>query len=204
MWLCCCSVAKLCTTLCDPMDCSTPGFPVFHSHPWSWWCHLAISSSVIPFSSCFQSFPASVSFPVSWLFISGGQSIRASAWASALPMIDWFDLLTVQGTLKSLLQHHSLKASVLQGSAFFMVQLSNLTPCQIVRELIHNYIWQQPHAWKLWFYVEAEAPILWPPDSNSWLMEKDPDAGKDWRQKEKRVTEETVGWHHWFSGHELG
>ena len=51
--------------------------------------------------------------------------------------------------------------------------------------------------------VEAEAPILWPPDSNSWLMGKDPDAGKDWRQKEKRVTEETVGWHHWLNGHEF-
>ena len=114
--------------------------------PLSRWCHSTSSSSVAPFSSCPQSFPASGSFLTSWLFTSGGQSIGASAWASALPMIDWFDLLTVQGTLKSLLQHHSLKASVLQGSAFFMVQLSNLTPCQIVREVIHNYIWQQPHA----------------------------------------------------------
>ena len=53
--------------------------------------------------------------------------------------------------------------------------------------------------------AEAEAPILWPLDMSSQLIGKDPDAGKDWRQKEKRVTEdETFGWHHWFSGHELG
>ena len=71
---------------------------------------------------------------MSGLFASGGQSIGASASASVLPMnylgltsfrIDWFDLLAVQGTLKSLLQHHSLKASILQHSAFFMVQLSH-------------------------------------------------------------------------------
>ena len=52
---------------------------------------------------------------------------------------------------------------------------------------------------------EAEVPILWPPDVNSWLIGKDPDAGKDWRHKEKRVTEdEMVGWHHQFNGRELG
>ena len=52
--------------------------------------------------------------------------------------------------------------------------------------------------------AEAEAPVLWPPDVNSWLIGKDPDARKDWRQKEKRVTEgEMVGWYHWFIGPEL-
>ena len=61
-----------------------------------------------------------------------------------------------------------------------------------------------------WIFIgrtgaEAEAPILWPPDVKNWLIGKDPHAGKDWRQKEKRVTEdETVGWHHQFNGHELG
>ena len=68
---------------------------------------------------------------MSWLFESGGQSTRASASASFHSglvsfRIDWFDLLAGKGTLKSLLQHHSLKASVLQCSAFFMVQLSHL------------------------------------------------------------------------------
>ena len=53
--------------------------------------------------------------------------------------------------------------------------------------------------------AEAEAPILWPPDVNSLLIGKEPNAGKDWRQEEKRVIEdEMVGWHHWFNGHELG
>ena len=52
--------------------------------------------------------------------------------------------------------------------------------------------------------VEAEAPILWPPDANSWLIWKDPDAGKGWRQEEKGMTEdEMVGWHHWVDGHEF-
>ena len=53
--------------------------------------------------------------------------------------------------------------------------------------------------------VEAEAPILWPPDAKSWLIWKDPDAGKDWRQEEKGMTkDEMVGWHHQLNGHEFG
>ena len=94
-----------------------------------------ISSSVIPFSSCPQSFPASGSFLINWLFTSGGHSIGASASASVLPVIiqGWFPLkltglisLQSKGLYKSLLQHHSSKASVLQNSVFFMVQLSLL------------------------------------------------------------------------------
>ena len=100
-----------------------------------WWCHPTIWSSVIPFFSCPQCFPASGSFPMSWLFPSGGKSIGASASASVLPMnysglisfrINWFYLLAVQGTLKSLLQHHSWKASIIRCSAFFIIQLSYL------------------------------------------------------------------------------
>ena len=89
------SVAQSCPTLCDPMNRSTPGLPVRHqlhhdgvhsdSHPSSQWCHPAISSSVIPFSSCPQSLPASESFPMSRLFAWGGQSIGVSALASVLP-----------------------------------------------------------------------------------------------------------------------
>ena len=65
-----------------------------NSCPLSWWCHPTTSSSVIPFSSCPQPFPASASFPISWLFASCGQSIEASASASGLPMNiqDWFPL----------------------------------------------------------------------------------------------------------------
>ena len=90
-------------TLCDPMDCSMPGFPVHqqllpgacsNSHPLSRWCHPTILSSVIPFSSCLQPFPASESFPVSQFFTSGGQNIEVSASVSILPMNiqDWFPL----------------------------------------------------------------------------------------------------------------
>ena len=87
----------------------------------SWWCYPTISSSVSPFSSCLQFFPASGFFPISPFFVSGGQSIRVSASASVLPMniqdwfplgTDWLDLPAVQGTLKILLQHHSSKASI--------------------------------------------------------------------------------------------
>ena len=87
------SVAQSCPTLCDPMNHSTPGLPVHHQlpeftqtqRPLSWWYHPAISSSVIPFSACLQSLPASRSLPKSQFFASGGQSIGVSALASFLP-----------------------------------------------------------------------------------------------------------------------
>ena len=86
------SVAQLCLTLCHAMNHSTPGLPVHHqfpeftqTHPLSRWCHAAISSSVVPFSSCPQSLPASESFPMSQLFTWGGQSTGVSALASFLP-----------------------------------------------------------------------------------------------------------------------
>ena len=91
-------------------------------------CHPTISSSVVPFSSCPQSFLASGYFPMSQLFTSGGQRIGVSASTSVLPMneyaglisfrMDWLDLLAIQGTLKSLVQQHGSKASV------FGIQLS--------------------------------------------------------------------------------
>ena len=95
--------------------------------------HPTISSSVVPFS-CLQSFPASGSFPVSQFFASGGQkywsfsfSINPSTEYSGLTSfrMNWLDLLAVQGTLKSLPQHHNLKASILWLSTFFIVQLSH-------------------------------------------------------------------------------
>ena len=98
--VCCCSVAQSCLTLCDPMDCSTPGFPVFHylpefAQPHVHWIGDAIQPShppVIRFSSCSQSFPASGSFPVSRLFASGSQSIGASASVHAMNIQGWFPL----------------------------------------------------------------------------------------------------------------
>ena len=100
-----------------------------NSCPLSQRCHPTISSSVAPFSSCSQSFTASGSFPMSRLSASGGQSIGSLASTSVLPMTihGWFplgltgDLLAIQGTL----QHCSSEASILQCSAFFIVQLLN-------------------------------------------------------------------------------
>ena len=130
-----------------PCPSPTPGV---HSNscPLSRWCYPAISSSVVPLSSCPQSLPASGSFPMSQLFVWGGQSTGVSALASVLPMNtqdwsplewDWLDLLAVQGTLKSLLQHYSSKALVLWHSAFFMVQLSH--PYMTTGKTIALTIW---------------------------------------------------------------
>ena len=93
-----------------------------------------MSSSDVPFSSCPQSFPASGSFQMSQLFVSGTQSIWSFRFSISPSnehpglisfRMDWLDLLEVQGTLKSLLQHHSSKASILRCSAFFIVQFSH-------------------------------------------------------------------------------
>ena len=114
-----------------PCSSPTPGvYP--NSCPLNRWCHLTISSSVIPFSSCLQSFPTSGSFQMSQLFASGDQNIGFSLNISPSNehprlisfRMNWLDLLAVQQTLKSLLQHHSSKASILLLSAFFIAQLS--------------------------------------------------------------------------------
>ena len=123
---CYCSVTKSCPALCNPMNCSTPGFSILHylpvcsnSCPLIQWCHPTTSSSDSPFFSCPQSFPASGSFPMSQFFALGGQSVGASASASVLPMniqsgfslvLAGLNLLAVQSTLKSLLQYHDSKA----------------------------------------------------------------------------------------------
>ena len=116
------------------LHCPSPASGVHSdSRPSSQWCHRAISSSVIPFSSCPQSLPASVfsnkstarmRWPKYWSFTV---SIIPSKEIPGLISfrMDWLDLLAVQGTLKSLLQHHSSKASILRRSAFFTVQLSH-------------------------------------------------------------------------------
>ena len=130
------SVAQLCTTLCSSMDCSTPGFPVHHQRselaPSSRWCHPTISSSVVPFSSCLQSFQASESFPVNQFFTSGGQSSGVSASASVLPMNiqDWFPLgwtgwISLQSKGLSRVFSNTTVQKSLHCSAFFIVQLSH-------------------------------------------------------------------------------
>ena len=105
-----------------------------NSCPLCQWCHPTISSSVVPFSSRLQSFPASGSFQMSQFFSSGGQSIEVSASGSVLPINiqDWFPLgwtgwISLQSKgLLSLLQHHTSKASILLYSSFVIVQLSHL------------------------------------------------------------------------------
>ena len=112
------SVTQSCQTLCDPMDCSTPGFPVYYQIPEL--ANLMSIESVIPSNHLILCCPllllplifqASGCLPMSQLFASGGQSIGTSALASVLQM--------------NILQHHSSKTSILQCSVFFMVQFSH-------------------------------------------------------------------------------
>ena len=130
-----------CPTLCDPMDCSTPGLPVHHQllesfkpMPLSRWCHPTISSSVVPFLLLLPSiFPSirvfwnesalHIRWPECWSFSFSISPSNDHPGLISFRM-DWLDILVVQGTLKSLLQHHSWKASILRHSAFFRVQLS--------------------------------------------------------------------------------
>ena len=103
--------------------CPSPTHRVYpNSCPSSQWCHPAISSSVIPFSSCPQTLPASGSFPMSQLFTSGGQILEFQLQHQSSGLIsfrmNWLDLLAVQGMLKSLLQCHRSKASILRALSF--------------------------------------------------------------------------------------
>ena len=143
------SVTKLYLTLCDPMDCSMPGFPVLHLLEFSQLmslemvmpsnhvihCHpRLLLPSIFPSMRVFPNESAlHIRWPKYWSF-----SISPSTEYSGLISfrIDWFDLLAVQGTLKGLLQHHSLKASGLWCSAFCMVRLS-----------IHTHYWKN-HSFK--------------------------------------------------------
>ena len=135
------SVIQSCPTLCNPMDCSTPGLPVAQQLPE--FTQLMSIESVIPSNCLIFCHPLLLSpsiFPSIRVFSS--ESVLHSRWPKYWSLsfsispsneysglisfrIDWFDLFAVQGTLKSLLQHHSSKASIFQHSAFFIVQLSH-------------------------------------------------------------------------------
>ena len=135
------SVAQSCPTLCDPMNRSTPGLPVHHQLPEFTQTHVhRVSDAIQPCHPLsFHSLPA---FNLSSIRIFSNESVLHIRWSkycsfsfSISPSdehpgliyirMDWLDLLAVQGTLKSLFQHHSSKASILQCSALFMVQLSH-------------------------------------------------------------------------------
>ena len=118
-------------------SCPSPTPGVYsNSCPLSQWYHPTISFSVVPFSSsCLQSFPASWCFQMSQLFASGGHYIGSFSFSISPSnehpglisfKIDWLDLLAVQGTLKSLLQHHSSKASILQHPALYSPTLTSI------------------------------------------------------------------------------
>ena len=164
---CCCSVTQLCPTLCDPMDCSTPGFPVLHYFPE--FVHLLSIESMMPSNHLILCHPL-------LLLHSIFPTIRVFSNESALPMrwpnywsfsfsispsseyselisfkIDWFNLLAVQRTLMSLPQHHSSKASILWHSAFFIVQLSH--PYMTTGETIALTIWIFVTKWSLCFLI---------------------------------------------------
>ena len=146
-----CSVAQSCPTLCDPMDCSMPGFPVHYllefcsnSCPLSQWCRPTISSSVTPFS-CLQSFPSRGSFPMSQLFASGGQSIRASASTSVLPINiqGWFPLGWTG--LISLLSKGLSR--VFSSTAIWRHQFFSTQPSLWSSSHIHTWLQVKPQLW---------------------------------------------------------
>ena len=159
-----------------------------NSCPLSQWCHPTISSSVASFSSCPQFFSESGSFPMSWLFIISCPkywrfSISPSNESSGLISfrIDWFDFLAVQETLKSLLQLHNLKASILRHSAFFMIQLSHpyLTTGKTIALTIQMFVSKMmPLLFNMlsWFVI-AFLPrskcllILWLQSSSTVILE---------------------------------
>ena len=137
------SVTQSCPTLCDPMNCSTPGLPVHHqlpefiqthihrvgdaiqpSHPLS---PLLLLSSIFPSIRVFSNESAlHIRGPKNWSFSFNVSPSNEHPGLISFRM-HWLDLLAVQGTLKSLPQHHSSKASILQRSALFTVQLSAVT-----------------------------------------------------------------------------
>ena len=135
------SVAQSCLTLCDPMNCSTPGLPVHHQLPELAQTHVHWVGDAIQQSHPLLSPSPPAPIPPSIRVFSSVSTLRMGwpkYWSFSFNISpsnehpglisfrkDWLDLLTVQGTLKSLLQHHSSKASILQRSAFFTVQLSH-------------------------------------------------------------------------------
>ena len=138
---CCRSVTQSCLTLCNPMDCSMPGFPILHhlldfAQTHVQWvsdainhlilhCPLLVAPSIFPSKRVFSNDLAlHIRWPKYWSF---SVSISPSNECSGLTSfrMNWFDLLAVQGAFKSLLQHHNWKASILKHSAFFIFQLSH-------------------------------------------------------------------------------
>ena len=149
--ICCCSVAQSCPTFCDPMDCRMPGFPVLHHLPElaqthvHWVSHLILCHPLLLLPSIFPSirvFSIELALCIRWSkYWSFSFSICPfNEYLGLISFrIGWFDLFAVQGTRKSLLQHHSSKALFLCCSAFLMVQLSH--PYVTTGKIIALTIW---------------------------------------------------------------
>ena len=164
---------------CQPSLSTTDSWSL-NSCPSGQWCHPTISSSIIPFFSGLQSFPASGFFPTSQFFTSGGQSIGVSALASVLPMNiqNWFPSgLTGWISLQS-------RTVVLEKT------LASPLNCKKIKTV-------NPKGNQSWMLTgrtdaEAEAPRLWPSDGKNWLIGKNSDAGRDWRQDSPKIC--SVSW----------
>ena len=139
---CCCSVAQACSTIHDPMDCSTPGFSVLHRLPELAQTHVhRVGDAIWPSHPLLSPSPPALNLSQHQGFFSNESVLRirrTKYWSFSFSInpsnghpglisfrIDWLDLLAVQGTLMGLLQHHSSKVSILWHSAFFIVQLSH-------------------------------------------------------------------------------
>ena len=170
--------------------------------------YLTISSSASPFSFFLQSFPSIRVFSsesvlcIRWLkYWSFSFSISPSNEYSGLISlrIDWFDLLAC-----------SPRDSQESSPAPQFVSINSLALSPLYGPALKVFKPVNPKGNQPWILIggsdaEAEAPIRWPPDAKSRFIGKDPNTGQDWRQREKRMTEEEmVGWHHQFNGHELG
>ena len=169
----CCSVAKSCLTLCNPIVYSTPGFPTLHHFPEFVQTHAHwVSNAIQPSHPLLPPFPPVLNLSrhqglLQW--VSCSHQV-AKYWSFIISLFkeysgliffrtDWLDLLPVQGTLKSLLQHHSSKAPILQCSAFFMVQLSH--PYVTTGKTIALIISKPQACWKKSFQ-ESEKTALGP------------------------------------------
>ena len=178
------SVVQSCLTLCDPMDCSTPGFPVYHQltemlklmsielvMPFNHLilCHPLLSPSIFPSLRVFSDESVlCIRWPKYWSFFSISPPSEYSGLISFLK--DWLDLLAVQGTLKSLLQHHSSKASILRHSTFFIVQLSHpyVTTGKTIALTRQSFVGE---VMSLLFNMLSRLVITFLPRSNCLLIE---------------------------------
>ena len=189
-----------------------------NSCPLSRWCHPTISSSVVPFSSCPQSFPASGSFQMSQFFTSGGQNIGVSASTSILPQWRVLTKCGPQQNLDRVLKSrditwptkvHVVKAMVLpvvmyrceswsiKRAGYQRIDAFNCGAGEDSWECLDSKEIKpvHPKGYQPWIFIgrtDAEAPMLWPPDVKSQLIGKYPDAGKDQRQKERLAEDETA------------